>query len=274
MKTQWIQLKTKMNIFYLTAGNPKNPPLVMLHGWPSSSALWDKIIPGLSKDFYVIAPDLPGHGQSDKPEEQVYDLNFLRTFILDFYDALGLDRASLVAHDLGGMAGLSFAVRHPERLDKFIIMNTSPFSNWPWALSLTISLLKQPWLTRFFLFPWVFKQVLGSGFFDAKLLTPQLVKKFQGPWVAAKQGKIAFSRTIAVPPEQMTESPESLAKINCPTLILWGKKDRFFPYGLAKKLNGIMPNAQRVGIDNAGHFLQEEQPTQITQVIFSFLTEK
>ncbi len=276
MKTQQTQLKaqlkTGMNIFYLTAGNPENPPLVLLHGWPSSSALWDKIIPGLSKDFFVIAPDLPGHGQSDKPEDQNYDLNFLRTFILDFYDALGLDRASLAAHDLGGMAGLSFAVHHRDRLDKFIIMNTSPFSNWHWLLSLTISLLKQPWSTRFFLIPLVFKQVLGPGFFNSKLLTPELVKKFQAPWVADRQGKTAFSQTIAVPPEQMTESPESLAKINCPTLILWGKKDRFFPYGLAKKLNGILPNAQRVGIDNAGHFLQEEQPKKITQAIRSFLT--
>lgn len=277
MKPQWIQLKsqlkTGMNIFYLTAGNPDNPPLVLLHGWPSSSALWDKIIPGLSRDFYVLAPDLPGHGQSDKPEDQIYDLNFLRTFILDFYDALDLDRASLAAHDLGGMAALSFAVRHQDRLDKFIIMNTSPFSNWHWALSLTISLLKQPWLTRFFLLPWVFKLVLGSGFFNSKLLTPELVKKFQGPWVADKLGKTAFSRTIAVPPELMTESPESLATINCPTLILWGKKDRFFPYGLAKKLNGILPNAQRVGIDNAGHFLQEEQPQIITQTIQNFLSQ-
>ena len=270
---QYVTLKNNMKIHTLIEGDQSNPPLILIHGWPSSCYLWRHMIPELSKHFYVFAPDLPGHGKSDKPYNAIYDLNFLRGFILDFYDALNLKTASLAAHDLGGMAGLSFAVKHPERLDKFIIMDTSPYAKWSFLLHLSIYLLKQKHLTWIFLNRFVFKQVLKNGFYNKKIITPRVLDLFRNPWVSSKEGRQAFSKTIEIPPSQMVEPKEALQKIESHTLILWGKNDFFFPYKIARKLHQDIKNSILVGVDKAGHFLQEEQPEFICQQIISFLKD-
>ena len=271
MESRFIRLKNNLTIHTLIAGNPTDPPLVLVHGWPSSCLLWRKMIPALSKKFYILAPDLPGHGQSDKPADIAYDLDFLRGFIRQFYDAMNLEKASLVVHDLGGMAGLSFAVRHKDRLERLVVMNTSPYSDWHYLLSFSIFLLKQSVLTPFFLNKTIFRQVLCTGFYDTSLVSEEVVNLFITPWINSPEGKKAFSKTIAVPPIHMVESPHSLGTIDTPSLILWGKKDQFFPFKLARRLHQDIPGSRLVGIDGAGHFLQEEKPERINKALMDFL---
>ncbi len=274
MECQTITLKSNLKINTLIQGDKTGPALVLLHGWPSSSLLWRHLIPELSKHFYVLVPDLPGHGKSDKPETARYDLAMFRSFILDFFDALDLKKAHLCVHDLGGMAGLSFAVRHPERINKFIVMNTSPYSNWSFAIRASIFLLKQKALTRFFLNRFIFREVLKNGFYNKQLVTSKTVNIFRSSWTESKQDRDAFSRTIAVPPEFMVEDREALRKINLSTLILWGKKDVFFPFKIAKMLHEDIKTSSLAAVDKAGHFLQEEQPEFILREIMGFLTQK
>jgi len=271
MESQFIRLKSNLTIHTLIAGQPTNPPLVLIHGWPSSCLLWRHMIPELSKNFFIVAPDLPGHGKSDKPGNIPYDLEFLREFIRDFYDAMDLAKANLVVHDLGGMAGLSFAVHHRDRLEKLVVMNTSPYSDWHYMLSFTIFLLKQSLLTPLFLNETIFKRILSDGFYDKSLVSPSLVTLFRSPWANSPEGRQAFSKTIAIPPARMVESPGTLSTIDTPTLILWGKKDKFFPFRTAQKLQKNIPNAKLIGIEKAGHFLQEEQPEAINNSLMEFL---
>jgi len=273
MESLYLTLKNNLKIHTLIEGDKSNPSLVLVHGWPSSCYLWRHMIPKLSKHFYVLAPDLPGHGKSDKPTNAKYDLGFLRGFILDFYDELNLKTASLAVHDLGGMAGLSFAIRHPERLDKFIIMDTSPYPEWSFLLHLSIYLLKQKYLTRFFLNRFVFKQVLKNGFFNKKIITPHVLNLFRVPWISSKESRRAFYKTIEIPPSQMVEPKEALQKMKSPTMILWGENDFFFPFKIARRLHKDIKNSTLVGVDKAGHFLQEEQPEFISRQIISFLKD-
>ncbi len=271
MESRTITLKKNVTIHTLIKGDRSNPPLVLIHGWPSSSSLWRHMISELSKHFYVLAPDLPGFGKSDKPINAVYDLGFLRSFILDFIDEAGIESAHLAAHDLGGMAGLSFAVHHPDRLRKFIIMDTSPYPEWPVALHLSIFALKQKYLTWLFLNRFIFKLVLKNGFYNKELITKDVIDFFRTPWVSSREGKIAFSRTIQIPASQMVEKKEALQSIKVPTLIVWGKNDFFFPFSIAKKLHKDIRNSTLVGVKNAGHFLQEEQPEFILRQVIPFL---
>lgn len=274
MEEQTITLKSNLKIHTLIQGDKANPALVLLHGWPSSSLLWRHLIPDLSKRFYVLAPDLPGHGKSDKPETAIYDLDLLRGFILDFFDVLNLSRAHLCVHDLGGMAGLSFAVRHPERIGRLIVMNTSPYPDWSPALRASIFLLKQKALTWLFLNRFIFREVLKNGFYNKELVTPEIVDLFRAPWINSKQDRMAFSKTLAVPPELMVESREALQKINIPTLILWGRKDVFFPFKIARMLHEDIKTSSLVAVEKAGHFLQEEQPEFILREMMEFLTQE
>ncbi len=273
MNSQTIRLSDKLNIHYCSAGNPSNPPLILLHGWPSSSQLWRLLIPELSNYFYILAPDLPGHGQSDKPLTVRYTKEYLEQFILDFIDALKLNKIHLACHDLGALGGLSFASSHPERLNKFIVMNTSPYSDWSIRLRLTIFLLKQRILTPFFLNKFIFKQVLKSGIYNHYLITPELINIFINPWIQSKGSLSAFSKTIEIPPDQMVLNQEQLNQIKTPTLILWGKKDVFFPMRVAWQLHKDIPGSTLTGVKNAAHFLQEEQPDFIQKEMVSFLTD-
>jgi pimeloyl-ACP methyl ester carboxylesterase len=274
MESRYVTIKNNLKIHTCIKGDPLNPLLVLIHGWPASSLLWRHLIPGLSKQFYVLAPDLPGFGKSDKPRNAEYSLDYLRNFILDFFDAFDLKTAHLCVHDLGGMAGLSFAVRHPERIDKFVVMDTSPYPEWSFLLKATIFLLKQPYLTWLFLNRFVFKQVLKSGFCNQEFITSEVIDIFRTPWINSKDGARAFSRTIDIPPERMVESKENLRRINIPTLILWGKKDVFFPFKIARQLHQDIKTSRLVGVDKAGHFLQEEQPELILQEMIRFLCQK
>ncbi len=273
MESRFITLKSNLKIHTLIRGDKTHPALVLLHGWPSSSLLWRHLIPELSKQFYVLAPDLPGHEKSDKPEAAIYDLDLFRGFILDFLDAFNLSAAHLCVHDLGGMAGLSFAVRHPERIDKFIVMNTSPYPDWSLALQASIFLLKQNRLSRFFLNRFVFREVLKNGFYSKQLVTPDIVDIFRAPRTGSKQDRNAFSRTLAVPPELMVENREALQRINIPTLILWGRKDVFFPFKIARMLHEDIKTSRLVAVEKAGHFLQTEQPEFILREMMGFLTQ-
>lgn len=273
MESLNLTLKNNLKIHTLVKGDPSKPALVLVHGWPSSGLLWRHMIPELSKHFYVLVPDMPGHGKSDKPKNTSYDLPFLRNFILDYFDALDLKTASLAAHDLGGMAALSFAVRHPDRLEKFIIMNTSPFPEWSFRLHLTIYLLKQKNLAWFFLNPYIFKHVLKDCFYNKKMITPEVIDIFRAPWIHSKSGHRAFSKTIEIPPELMVEPEENLKKITTPTLILWGKNDVLFPLKTARRLHKLIKFSSLVGVNKAGHFLQEEQPEFVQQQLISFLKE-
>ncbi len=271
MDSQKITLNTKLNIHYYSAGSPDNPPLVLLHGWPSSCLLWRLLIPELSKHFYILAPDLPGHGQSDKPLNVKYTKEFLEQFILDFIDTLGFEKIHLACHDLGALGGLGFVSTYPERLNKFIIMNTSPYSSWSLRLKFTIFLLKQRMLTNLFLNKFIFKQVLKSGIYNHHLITPQLIDIFRTPWMQTEESLSAFSKTIEIPPDQMVLTQEKLNSIKTPTLILWGKKDIFFPMRVAWQLHKDIQNSTLVGVKNAAHFLQEEQPEFIQKEMISFL---
>lgn len=274
METKTIKLNSGRDIHTCFAGDPASPPLLLIHGWPASHLLWRNIIPQLSEQFYVIAPDLPGHGQSDKHLDRAFDLSFLRQFILDFMDSLSLETVNLTAHDLGGMGALSLAARHPDRIDKFIIMNTAPYAEASFRLRMSLFLLRQPILARFLLHPFVFKQVLKTGIHNNHLLTPELVDCFRSPWFLDGRSIKAFSKTIQMPLKDMAEPVANLKRIKAPTLILWGKKDIFFPFSIARRLHQDIVNSQLVGVENAAHFCQEEEPAFIARTITAFLNDQ
>ena len=271
MTEKQITLASGLSIFVKTLGSPDLPPVILLHGWPSSHDLWRNIGPDLAGKFQVIIPDLPGHGASDKPRDTCYDLAFYRTFIQDLVSALGLKRFRLVAHDLGAMAALSYAVHHGDAIEKLVIMNTCPHGRASLRLNLTLLLLRQPLLSRFLLLPWVFKQILKTGIYNHDLLDRSLTEQFRAPWIRTPEARAAFSATIALPLSRMAEPRDRLNTITCPSLILWGKNDIFFPFFMAKRLHRDLPGSKLIGIDLAAHFCQEDNPGAVAKALTEFL---
>ncbi|MCP4022144.1 MAG: alpha/beta hydrolase [Desulfobacteraceae bacterium] len=271
MEEKFITLKNNLKIHYLTAGSTDNPPLILLHGWPTNCYLWRHIIPELSDNFYILAPDLPGHGLSDRPDNGVYDLDFFNDFLTDFYDTMCLEKAHLAVHDLGAIAGISFAVRSANCIDKLIIMNTGPYKELPVILNLFLQVLNRTWLTRLFLTKFMFKLVLMQGFYRKQLVTQTVFERYRQPWLASKKTRQSFAKTIAVPIQEIVEPVEQLHNIDLDTLILWGTKDAFFHFSTARRLHKDIKRSKLVAVPEAGHFLLEEKPEMVSKQLLEFL---
>ncbi|CAI8795439.1 alpha/beta fold hydrolase [Kosakonia quasisacchari] len=118
-----------VNVFYREAGNPENPVLLLLHGFPSSSHQFRELIPLLADKFHLIAPDLPGFGFTEVPTERNYTYSFdgLANTLIAFVDALNLQRFAMYVFDYGAPTGLRLALHYPERVSGFISQNGNAY---------------------------------------------------------------------------------------------------------------------------------------------------
>ena len=261
-----------MSIETVVAGAPEHRPLVLLHGYPTSSHLWRNVMPGLAAHHRVYAPDLPGHGGSDKPGNVEYDLDLFVGFLRGFADAVGLDRFALVGHDLGGMVAIGFAARYTDQLSRLVIMDTAPYVTWPLAARLVIWLARTPLTARMLLSRHLFRLFMQLGVANRRVMTTEVAEQYRRPWIQDSAGRRAFSLTVAVPPERITEPRPNLTRITVPTLVLWAANDRLFGKRVARQLRDDLPDATMTVVPDCGHFLQEEQPELIVQHLRSFLS--
>jgi pimeloyl-ACP methyl ester carboxylesterase len=116
-----------LRLFYREAGPPDAPAVLLLHGFPSSSRMWQPLIDRLADRYRMVAPDYPGFGHSDAPPANSFSYTFdhVAEFIERFTDELALDRYSLVVQDYGGPVGMRLAVRQPNRLNALIVQTRS-----------------------------------------------------------------------------------------------------------------------------------------------------
>jgi pimeloyl-ACP methyl ester carboxylesterase len=118
-----------LDIFYREAGNPANPTILLLHGFPTSSHMFRDLIPQLADQFHLVAPDYPGYGYSSMPSVDEFEYSFdnVANIVDQFIDKIGLDNYSLYLMDYGAPIGFRIATRHPERVEGLIIQNGNAY---------------------------------------------------------------------------------------------------------------------------------------------------
>jgi len=118
-----------IDVFYREAGTPGKPKLLLLHGFPSSSHMFRDLIPLLCDDFHIVAPDLPGFGQTDMPPREAFTYSFdhLASIIDGLTDAIGFDRYIVYVFDYGAPTGFRLAVKHPERIQGIVTQNGNAY---------------------------------------------------------------------------------------------------------------------------------------------------
>src|SRR5215467_6566313 len=124
-----IALVDGLNIAYREAGNPQNPKVVLLHGFPASSHQYRSLIPALANGFHVIAPDYPGFGNSDMPDPAnfAYTFDRLAEVTEKFLRQMGFDRFGLYAQDYGGPVGFRIVTRNPDMLEWLVLQNVNTY---------------------------------------------------------------------------------------------------------------------------------------------------
>jgi len=246
-------------------------PVLLVHGFASSLYTWKDVLPGLARDHDVVALDLPGFGWSEQP----HDLSFadFPGAVLGLMDTLGLDRAALVGNSLGGAAVAAVAARDPGRVSALVLVDSAGFNLDP---------SQRPAILRFVMSP--AGRVLGvlplrrvavtlalhQVFHDPALVTDERVAEYLAP--LQRPGALDSIRSLgrgAAP--SVEEFVRELGRVRAPTLVIWGRDDRWIPVADADRFVAAIPQATKLVLDDCGHVPQEEKPGEVTRALLRFL---
>lgn len=259
------------NIFYLESG--KENPVVLLHGWPTSSYLWRNIIPSLAKTHRVIAPDLTGYGRSDKPLDIIYSLDNQSKILGEFLDKLGLNKTALAVHDFGGPIGLLWAVRNPEKLERLAILNTFLHPKLPFFMNLLFLASKIPGVCKWFAAPSGIAATIKLGMSNKNAVTRELIETYQTPFKHIDAQKALLKAFNDSKLDELNEVIQKLPILKVPIFILYGEKDIWLAPEMIRIKNEL-PHARVTTIPKCSHFLQEDQPELVSELLADFFSIK
>ena len=269
-----------LNVFYREAGRADAPALLLLHGFPTAGHMFRELIPALSDRFRLVAPDLPGFGQSDMPARESFAYTFaaLAQVIERFTEVIGLPRFSLYVFDYGAPTGFRMALRHPERIVSIISQNGNAYEE---GLSEGWSPIRAYWqdasqanraVLRSFLSPETTAWQYTHGVPDVSLVSPDgytLDNHYlERPGADEIQLDLFgdYRTNVAMYPEFQAY----FRKHKPPFLAAWGENDPFFLPAGAKAFQRDMPGAE-VRFFDTGHFALETHAREIAAAIGDFL---
>ncbi|MFF1561119.1 alpha/beta fold hydrolase [Streptomyces sp. NPDC058279] len=269
-----------VTVAYRESGPADAPVLLLLHGFPTSSHQFTRLMDALGDTPYrLIAPDYPGSGRTETPQGFTYTFDRLADIVEGFTDALALDRFALYAFDFGAPVGLRIAVRRPERITALIVQNGNAYEEGlsDAARELTGLRREVPGTeeqVRSLFTPEAVRSQYETGVADPSLLSPDgwtLDLHYLGlPGRADAQTDLAFDYAANLGHYPTWQA--WLRSAGIPVLVLWGVGDPFFTPAGAKAYLRDAPDAELHLFDGAGHFALETHLADIAPLIHRFLT--
>jgi pimeloyl-ACP methyl ester carboxylesterase len=272
-----------LEIFYREAGDPKNPTVLLLHGFPTSSHMFRNLMGPLADDFHLVAPDYPGFGESSMPSAAEFDYTFdrLADVVEKFTDKLGLEHYSLYLMDYGAPVGYRLAVRRPERVQALIVQNGNAYDE---GLREFWDPIKAYWndkskdnadALRKLLTIDATKWQYTEGVRDAEAISPDnwIVDQARLDRPGNQEIQLRLFYDYGSNPPLYPEWQAWFRKHQPPTLIVWGQNDPIFPAEGAHPYKRDLKDLEFHLIDT-GHFALEEDGEFIANTIRKFLKEK
>jgi haloalkane dehalogenase len=272
LSSQFITVEG-VKLHYLTGGTGQ--PILLLHGFPTSSFLYRNVAPYLVEHGQVIALDLPGFGQSDKPLEASYSFRYFGRILTQFVEALQLEQVGLVVHDLGGPIGLHWACQQPERIAKLALLNTLVYPEFSWAVIAFTLGLKMPLVKQWLASPSGLKAAMRLGMTHPDKLTPEVLEGVQVPFRTPQARQALLKAGAGLHPDGFRDIAKRLPSFQIPVRIIYGERDRVLPDVAAtmQRVRRDLPHAQVTALPNCGHFLQEDSPDEVGQLLAAFFKE-
>ncbi len=259
--------------------------VVLLHGFPEFWYSWRFQIPVLARHFKVVAPDLRGYNDSDKPGNG-YDLETLTEDIRGLIHSLGYVRAHIIGHDWGGIIAWQLAQKFPHFLDRLVILNAPHPQRFLQEMVGNLDQLRRSWYVLAFQVPlmpeWLIQQNLQA--FVHNLFQTQAVRKgaFSKEEIAVYQAALekpgvlsaalSYYRQLLTPWNWVRAWGKQPQAVTVPTLILWGEDDSFLCPNHTTGLEQLIHAPYRlVSIPDCGHWVQQEAPQTVNREILNFL---
>jgi pimeloyl-ACP methyl ester carboxylesterase len=244
-------------------------PIVLIHGIPTWGYLWHRWIDALKPRRRVLIPDLLGFGFSDKSD--TFDRSIARQaeMIDAWMEALDIEDATIVGHDLGGGVALRLATLFAERVNRLCLIDTVCYDAWPIDLMLDLGNPKSHYKASAAETLGILRQALKGGF--AATPDDSVMTGLIAPY-ATEVGKLSLIRNAAaLDTNHTTELTPLLARIDAPTLIVWGEDDRFLPVKYAERLAIDIPAAKVVRVRDARHFVMLDRHDEVLRHVSEFV---
>lgn len=276
-RSQAIEIDS-LRYHYVDEGSGDGP-VVAVHGNPTWSFYWRRLIEGLSPTRRVLAVDHIGCGMSDKPQDYDYSLAKHRDNLLEWIERLELERITLVVHDWGGAIGLAAAVERPERFARLVVTNTGAFPPpyVPWRIAACRTPLVGTWGVR------------GLNLFARAAVTMATARHRRLPDAAAAgllapydswANRVAIDRFVRDIPMSARHPTYPLLKrleerlptlAGKPALLVWGMRDWCFRPECLRRFQQVWPQADVIEMEDVGHYVMEDAPDDTVAAVIRFL---
>ncbi len=256
-----------MNVHYHDRGT--GTPLLLIHGTSSSLHTWGKWEDELAKQFRVLSIDMPGGGLTGPHPEEDYSIDAYLEYLDVFCKTLKIDTFYIAGNSLGGHIAWEYAARN-KKIKKLVLVDPSGFYIAGKKPPLVFQLGRKKSLSKVVeklnVKPFI-KKSLKEVFYDDNKVTADLVNRYND-FMRLKGNREAFFQKV----NTLKQSKESdLQKIDCPTLIQWGKQDNWIPLELADIFTANLVDHELIVYDKCGHVPQEELPEQSVKDVIEFL---
>ena len=284
MDNQVFYRTVKVNgikIFYREAGSPNAPTLLLLHGLPSSSRMFQSLLTRLADKYHLVAPDYPGYGHSDWPDPKqfAYTFDHIASVMDDFTQALGIDRYTLYMQDYGGPVGFRMALAHPERVQTLIVQdavahNEGLGANWATRRAFWADRAAHEEDLRKNLLSLAVTKTRHVGddpsveLYDPDLWTDEYAF-LNSPGQAQIQSDLFYDYRTNV--DAYPKWQAWMQKTQPRLLVIWGKHDLSFDPGEPERYRKDVPNAE-VHVLDAGHFALDTKADEIARIVREFVS--
>ncbi len=235
--------------------------IVLLHGYLESLLVWEEFVPLLYKQVRVVTLDLPGHGISEVKGE-VHTMEYLADTVKAALDALKIERCTLVGHSMGGYVALAFCERYPERLERMVLLSSTPNADTPEKAEnrrREIALVKAGKKEQ------LARVAPAAGFAEQNRLRLKdaIEDLVEQVFLTEEEGIVALLNGMIARPDRN----QMLRQSPVPQLFIFGKKDGYIPLEVAEQLAASHPQAQVLWLENSGHMGFVEEPEMVATAL-------
>jgi pimeloyl-ACP methyl ester carboxylesterase len=263
-------------ITYRSAGS--GPVLLLIHGMAGSATTWRQVMPGLAERFTVVAPDLLGHGRSDKPEGD-YSLGAFACTLRDVLVALGHERATVVGQSLGGGVAMQFSYQYPERTERLVLVGSGGLGREVNPILRFLSFPGSEAVLRVACAGRVRGAIesVGSGAARVGFRPAPVVTELWRSYASLSDDdtRRAFMRTLRAVVDTRGQAVSASNRLHlageAPTLIIWGDADPIIPVEHAHDAHASIPGSRLEIFEGVGHYPHCEAPERFVEVLSEFI---
>ena len=273
--SQFMDLPGGYHVHYRDEGRKDGPVIVLVHGFGASLQAWEPWVARLGTDYRIITLDLPGHGLTRAPKTlDPASVDFVS--IVDQVTArLGVTKFVLGGNSMGGGVAWNYALVHPDRLQGLILVDAAGWDHPQGKNGVALfNLLKNP-IARFLLKDLdnkaLIKQGLYAAYIDPRLVTPELVDRYADLSRGPGHRDILLGMQSG---KRSPATPERLAAIQVPTLVLHGRADSVIPFSDGERFARAIPHATLIGYDGVGHVPMEQIPDRSAADVCAWLSDE